>query len=86
VSAAVLANEKGGALQLEMQEGRLVARFNCTDPPWPPDSLEDRLRRAHSIPVSTLVYDWLADGSNFPYKRALRLIEQQRRVAGAGRD
>jgi hypothetical protein len=82
ISAALLANEQAGALHLENEGGRLIARFNGSDPHWPPDSLEDRLRRARPIRVSELVYDWMADGSNFPLTRALRLIEHSAVLRG----
>jgi hypothetical protein len=82
ISAAVLATERAGALQLGFEGNRLMAQFNGSDPYWPTDSLEDRLRRARPISVSELVHDWLADGSNFPFARALRLIEHSAQLRG----
>ena len=82
VSAALLANERAGNMELHIESGELIARFSHSAETWPSDSLEDQLRRERAIPVSEVVYDWLADGSHFPFARASQLIEYCARRRG----
>lgn len=82
LSAALLASEQAGEVELRVENGGLVAHFADTEGIWPTNSLEDQLRRERTIPVSELVYDWLADGSHFPYSRACLLIEHCARRRG----
>lgn len=82
LAAALLAHERAGSLQFDQAAAGLVARFHDSGKDWPVNSLEDRLRRARPVSVQELVHDWLADGSNFPLHRALRLIEHGARLRG----
>jgi hypothetical protein len=75
ISTALLANESAGALRFENDGRNLIAAFGGSDLHWPLNSLEARLQRSGPIGVSQLVHDWMADGSNFPVVRALRIIE-----------
>ena len=75
ISAALLANEQTGALQLEIADGKLIARFHRRSSQWPRNSLEEQFLRERNIRVSELVYDWLADNSHYPELRALRLMQ-----------
>jgi hypothetical protein len=74
ISAALLASERAGVLTFRDEGGRLYASFDDARSTWPPNSLEGRLVRGRTLAVADLIYDWLADGSNFPQARAMRLI------------
>lgn len=76
VSSALLANEDAGVTQLVMLQGLLQAVPTGAGKPWPPDSLEGRLRRGRALAVQELVADWLATSTDVPYRRAVQLAEQ----------
>ena len=76
VSTAMLANEEAGVSQLFLAEGVLHAVPTGAGEPWPPDSLEDRLRRNRRLAVQEVVGDWLAASSEVPHRRAVWLAEQ----------
>src|SRR5215210_2082032 len=82
VSAALLANERAGALRLELRDGVLQAEPTGDPAPWPADSLEDRIRRDRPNAVAGLVSDWLAHGSYSPHGRARRLAEHGAALRG----
>jgi hypothetical protein len=69
-------------MELRVENGKLIAHFADSNGTWPVNSLEGQLRRERTMPVSRLVYDWLADGSHFPYSRACQLIEYCARRRG----
>ncbi len=85
VATALLASEQAGELRLELSDGGLQALPAGAPSPWPADSLEGRLRRERPASVAALVAAWLADGSHFPWDRALRLAEQGLVARGVAR-
>lgn len=82
LSVALLANERSGDVELRMEHGELIATFVGSGTAWPTNSLEDQLRRERTLPVSKLIYDWLADGSHFPFSRAGQMIEYSAKRRG----
>jgi hypothetical protein len=75
IAAALLATERAGDLEFKTTASGLLLHFRGASAAWPSGSLEDRLQRARTISVAHLIFDWLADGSNFPLKRVFRIIE-----------
>jgi hypothetical protein len=74
-SAALLANEQAGVLRFENVAEGLFVSFAHEVKGWPADSLEGRLRRGRRMRLSELIFDFLADGSNYPWKRAMKIAE-----------
>ena len=85
LAAALLADERSGGSRLSLDGGQVLVEPLAQAAAWPPDSVEDRLRRGRAIGVADLVQVWLADGSNHPARRALRLIEHSALLRGLGR-
>jgi hypothetical protein len=82
LSAALLGSEQRGELALKVEDHRAVAECEHSGSTWPKNSLEERLRRGRTMPVAELVHDWMGDGSNFPWSRALRLMEHSAVLRG----
>jgi hypothetical protein len=74
-SAALLANEQAGVLRFEDVPEGLFVIFAHEVKGWPAESLEGRLRRGRRMRLSELIFDFLGDGSNFPWNRAARIAE-----------
>jgi hypothetical protein len=77
IAAAFLENEGRGLISLQVVSGgvqSIPTRQTDLKPP-PRCCLEHTLLRARTMPVEHVIFDWMADNSNWPQKRAIRLIE-----------
>jgi hypothetical protein len=76
---ALLALEASGDLTLSLEDGQAhaVPQTSADDNArrWPAYGLERALLRGQALPVAVVVFDWLSDGSHFPWKRGWRLVE-----------
>jgi hypothetical protein len=85
-SAALLANEQAGVLRFEDVPEGLFVSFAQEVKGWPAESLEGRLRRGRRMRLSELIFDFLGDGSNFPWKRAMKIAEHTALLRGMAED
>lgn len=85
IAAALLADEQAGGSRLRLEGGHVVVEPLSPPVAWPKSCMEDRLRRGRALTVTEVVHDWLADGSNHPWHRALRLIEHSAVLRGLAR-
>ena len=87
IMAAILVNEKVGAIRLEKRERQkgivfpsinLIAVWNNTNVTWPGHSLEDHVLQAAKLDnnwVDDIIYVWLGESSPNPWLFAVDLIK-----------
>lgn len=74
LTTALLALHDAGTATLVLQDDMLWLQPGSDDVEWPTESPEGRLRRNRTLCVRDVIADWMADKSNYPFRRAARLL------------